>query len=274
VPAPEVPSVGSLMSAAPGAGGAPGARALSATGTLYARAEASLGPNASGTLSHIAVREGDKVKKGQLLFRLESAQANLAVQQARASLESARVNLRAVELEFNRTKELYDRGSVPQASFEQVQARYDLAKSSLAQSEVQLALLQKTAADAVVRSPIDGVVTSKLKNVGEAVSMVPPTIVLVVQDVNHLELRARLPEHALGSIKPGSKLLAVFPALGVRREVLVSRINPAVDVATRTVEVIADVDNADGSLRPGMLADVTLGSDAFATGGAGRGGAP
>lgn len=272
VKAPDVPSVGTLMSASPN-GGAAGTRVLSATGTLYARAEASLGPNASGTLSHIAVREGDSVKKGQLLFRLESAQANLAVQQARAQLESAQVNLRAVELELNRTKELHGRGSVPQATFEQVQARYDLAKSSVAQSEAQLALLQKTAADASVRSPIDGVVTSKLKNVGEAVSMVPPTIVLVVQDVKNLELRVRLPEHALGKIAVGSKLRAEFPALGLRRDVPVTRINPAVDVSTRTVEVIAEVDNADGTLRPGMLADVTLGSEAEKASG-GRGGSP
>jgi RND family efflux transporter MFP subunit len=269
-----VPSVAALMSAAPAASSSTAPGSLSATGTLYARAEASLGPNASGTLSQIAVREGDSVKKGQLLFRLDSAQANLAVQQARALLESAKVNLRAVELELNRTKELHERGSIPQATLEQVQARYDLAQSSLAQSEAQLALLQKTAADSVVRSPIDGVVTSKLKNVGETVTMMPPTTVLVVQDVRRLELRTRLPERALGSIAPGAKLVAKFPAIGVERTVPVARVNPAVDVATRTVEVVADVDNSDGKLRPGMLAEVTLGSEPGPAGVAGGGVTP
>jgi RND family efflux transporter MFP subunit len=288
IAAPEVPSVAALMSAAPSASASPAGTALSATGTLFAKAEASLGPNASGTLKQIAVREGDRVKKGQLLFRLDSGQAGLAVDQARALLESARVNLRATELEFKRTKELYDRGSLPEATFEQVQARYDLAKSSVAQSEAQLALLQKTAADSVVRSPIDGVVTAKLKNVGETVTMMPPTTVIVVQDVEHLELRARLPERALKQIVPGEKLRVEFPSLGVRRVVPITRVNPTIDLASRTVELVADFDNTDGVLRPGMLADVTLGTDATAAeakgepmgtpakaaGAAGRGAAP
>jgi RND family efflux transporter MFP subunit len=270
VPAPEIPSVGALLQAAPAAGSERGA--LSITGTLYAREEASLGPSASGTLREVKVREGDRVKKGQLLFRLDAAQAGLAVDQARAQLESARVNERAMELEFNRTKELFDRGSIPKATFEQVQARRDLAKASVAQSQAQLALLQKNAADNVVRSPIDGVVTQKLKNVGETVTMMPPTIVVVVQDIDQLELRARMPERTLATVKAGTPLRVRFPSVNVERVVPVARINPAVDVATRTVELVAWIDNKDGALRPGMLADVSI--DAPATGAGGAGGSP
>lgn len=265
VPAPEIPKVAQLME---GAGGRADRGALAVTGTLYARAEASLAPNASGTLRAVLVEEGDRVKRGQVLFRLDAEQAALSVQQANALVESARVNLRAVELEFNRTKELHDRGSVPQATFEQVQARYDLARSNLAQSEAQLALLKKTAADTVVRSPIDGVVTQKLKNVGETVTMMPPTIVVVVQDTSVLELRARMPERTLATLAPGAELRVSFPALKIERVVPVARVNPAVDVATRTVEIVAMLDNADGKLRPGMLADVMLPREA-GSGGAG-----
>jgi multidrug efflux pump subunit AcrA (membrane-fusion protein) len=117
------------------------------------------------------------------------------------------------------------------------------------------------------------VVTSKLKNVGETVTMMPPTTVLVVQDVAHLELRTRLPERALMQLAPGNKLRVEFPALGIERVVPVLRINPTVDLMTRTVEVIADVDNLDGALRPGMLADVTLGAESGAPGAGGRGAA-
>ena len=273
IPAPEVPSVGALLSAAP-ANGAATRGALSITGTLYARAEASLGPSASGTLRSITVEEGDRVKKGQVLFRLDPLQAGLAVQQAQAQLESARVNQRVVELELNRTKELYERGSVPQATFEQVQARYDLAKSSVAQSEAQLSLLQKTAADNVVRSPIDGVVTQKLKNVGETVTMMPPTIVVVVQDIDVLELRARLPERHLATVRQGSALKVSFSSVKAERVVPVTRINPAVDVASRTVEIVALVDNADGALKPGMLADVTIAEAKTGAGGSGPGSDP
>ena len=100
----------------------------------------------------------------------------------------------------------------------------------------------------------------KRKSVGEMVTMMPPTIVLVVQDVSVLELKVRLPERALRNVSAGSELTASFPALGVDRVTRVKRINPAIDIATRTVEIVADVDNSDGTLKPGMLADVRLGN--------------
>lgn len=119
-------------------------------------------------------------------------------------------------------------------------------------------MAQRSSADSVVTSPIRGVVTDKRKNVGETVTMMPPTVVLVVQDVSVLELRVRLPERSLAALAAGSLMVMQVPALGVQRKVQVKRINPSVDIATRTVEVFADVDNADGQFRAGMLAEVAL----------------
>jgi RND family efflux transporter MFP subunit len=261
VAAPDVPKVRDLVVETADAG-ATGSNALSATGTLYAREEAQLGPKASGVLSAVTVKEGDRVKKGQLLFRLESLQSDLGVKQAKALLQAAEVGYRAAELDHRRTKELFDRGSVAAATFDQVQARYDSAKSAVDQAKVALSMAQKASGDTAVHSPINGVVTAKFKSVGEMVTMTPPTVVLVVQDVSVLELKVRLPERALRNLAPGSEITASFPALGAERVTKVKRINPAIDVATRTVEVVADLDNKDQSLKPGMLADVRLGSAA------------
>jgi RND family efflux transporter MFP subunit len=258
VAAPDVPRVRDLV-VETGDAGASDTNALSATGTLYAREEAQLGPKASGVLSAVTVKEGDKVKKGQLLFRLESLQSDLGVKQAKTMVQSAEVNYRAAELDYRRTKDLFDRGSVAAATFDQVQARYDSAKSAVDQAKVSLSMAQKASGDTAVRSPINGVVTAKHKSVGEMVTMTPPTVVLVVQDVSVLELKVRLPERALRSLSQGSELTASFPALGTERVTKVKRINPAIDVLTRTVEVVADLDNKDQSLKPGMLADVKLG---------------
>lgn len=263
---PAVPKVKDLITESADAGSA--SSAISATGTLYAREEAALGPKASGVLSAITVKEGDIVKKGQLLFRLESTQADLGVQQAKALLQAAEVGLRAAELDHRRTKELFERGSVAAATFDQVQARYDSAKSAVDQAKVALSLAQKASGDSAVKSPIKGVVSAKYKNVGETVTMMPPTVVLLVQDVSVLELKVRVPERALQTLSPGSSIVATFPALGVERTVPVKRINPAIDIATRTVEIVADVDNADNRLKPGMFADVRLGSPTASKGAA------
>jgi membrane fusion protein (multidrug efflux system) len=89
-------------------------------------------------------------------------------------------------------------------------------------------------------------------------TMMPPSIVLVVQDQAQLELKFRLPERALAALKEGAVVKARFDALGVSRDATVSRINPTVDPQTRTIELVAVIDNADGALRPGLLAEVDL----------------
>ncbi|HYO94112.1 MAG TPA: efflux RND transporter periplasmic adaptor subunit [Polyangiaceae bacterium] len=257
---PAIPRVDQLMTeeGRGGSGAANGATALAATGTLYPREQADLGPKVTGVLTAVLAEEGDRVKKGQLLFRIDAGHAVLAVQQARALLESAEVNSRAAELDYQRTKELHQRGSVAVATFDQMQARYDSARNAVEQARVALSMAQRSSADTAVFSPLNGVVSDKLKSVGETVTMMPPTTVLVVQDVSVLELRVRLPERSLSVLAPGTMIHVSIPAARVERDVAVKRINPAVDVATRSLEVIADVDNKDGQLKPGMLVQVSL----------------
>lgn len=253
-PPPVIPKLAELSSAAPEASATAAASAW--TGTLYARHEAQLGPKMSGILTQIAVEEGDRVKKGQLLFRQESAQASLAVDQAKAAIATAQVGYDAAKVDFARAAELMQKGSIAPASYDQAKAGHDRALTALSQAQVALQQAQRGLADTAVYSPIDGVVTSKLKSVGEVATMMPPTIVLVVQDVENLELRARLPERALANIREGSTIRITAPTVKVTREVRVKRVNPTIDARTRTVEVIADVDNSKNELKVGMLVEV------------------
>jgi RND family efflux transporter MFP subunit len=144
---------------------------------------------------------------------------------------------------------------------DQAQAAADGARVGVQQAEVALSMARKSLADATARSPIDGLVTAKLKNEGEMATMMPPTVVLVVQDQSVLELRLRLSEKSLIEVKVGEPVTAKFEALGITRQAKVSRINPSVDSRTRTVEVVADLPNADGALKSGLLAEVELGAN-------------
>lgn len=257
--APEVPSLAALASASAATvvDGADGS-ALVGTGTLRPAAEAQLGPKATGVIAAITVDEGAQVKKGQTLFRLDASQASIATQQATAAVQAAQVNLGAAELDFQRTKELYDRGSVAPATFDQMKARYDAAKAGVDQAKAALSMAQKAGADTAVTAPFNGVISAKLKNVGELATMMPPTVVLIVQDVSKLELRVRLPDRALMTLRAGSTMKAHFPAVGIDRNVTVDRINPSIDPRTRTIEVVSMIDNAKGELKPGMLAEVHI----------------
>ena len=145
LPTPDIPEV---ATGEPAASGSPSAKddGFRGTGTLQPKDEAQLGPKASGVLTAISVDEGDAVKKGQFLFRLDSRQASLAVEQAKAQVTAAKVNLSAAELDFKRTKELYDRGSVAPAIYDASKSRYDGAKTSVKQAEVALDLRSPSAA--------------------------------------------------------------------------------------------------------------------------------
>jgi RND family efflux transporter MFP subunit len=229
---------------------------LRSTGTLHPKQKAELGPKATGVITRLTVEEGDTVKKGQLLFALDSQQAALAVQQAKVSLNAAEINLAAAERDHERTKQLFERGSISPATLDQARTQYESAKSQIEQAKVFLSQAQKTGADTSVYSPIPGVVSAKLKSVGELATQTPPTVVLVIEDVSQLELRARLPERALGRLRAGDEFQATFPAVSETRKLRIARINPTVDARARTIEVVAFVDNAEGKLRPGMLTQV------------------
>lgn len=230
------------------------------TGTTFPRASAQVAPNMSGVLAVVAVEAGDKVKKGDLLFRLRGEDFDLRVQQAQAALKSAEVQLAAIKVEHDRTQRLFEKNAVNQATWDQVQAQYQGAQVGVEAARVALAMAQKARADAAVRSPIAGVVTAKLKNPGEMVTMMPPSIVVVVEDHSVLELRFKLPEGSLGTVQVGDVLPAKFTAAGFTRDVKVTRISPSVDPMTRTIEIIAELPNPDGQLKSGMLAELELGS--------------
>lgn len=259
-PLPTLPKIDTSPPVPPSGAGPVATSDARATGTLYPHAEAALAPQASGIIAEIPVAEGSRVKKGDVVFRLDSGDASLRRQQAAAGLEAARVNLRAVKIEYDRTKALFEQNAVNHAQWDAIQARYDGAVVGVRQAEVALSMAAKSLADTAVRSPIDGVVTAKLKNEGEMATMMPPTIVLVVQDQATLDLRVRLPERSLMSVKPGDTITATFEALGVKRTAKVTRINPTVDMRSRTIEVVAELPNPDLTLKAGLLAQVELGA--------------
>jgi RND family efflux transporter MFP subunit len=228
------------------------------TGTTYAKEEAKIGPKASGVITKIHVKEGATVKKGAPLFTQDSRQMVLSRDQAAAAVRAAEINLSSTQIEYDRIKQLVASDAANRVQLEQVQARLEAQKVMLRQAKVGLDQANTMVADATVRAPIDGIVVDKLVSEGETATMMPPTIVLVIQDQSTLELRFRMPEKALAELKPGKKIKATFAAVGATKEAQVTRIGAAVDPMTRTVEIIAEIPNADGALKPGMLADVEL----------------
>lgn len=226
--------------------------------TVLPRESAELGPKMSGTLASISVDEGDLVKKGQSLFRVDPGVMRLQVEQAEAGLRGAQLARDEAQRELDRQRNLVAKGTVSSVVLERAQASFDAASNAVSQAEVGVNLSKRALGETSVISPISGVVARKLKNLGETVTMMPPTVVLVIQDQSALELRVRVPETNLRTIRPGGTLMAHFTALGVSRPATIARIMPTIDPVTRTVEVVAEVDNQDDLLRPGMYAEAEV----------------
>lgn len=226
------------------------------TGNLTAKDEVTISPKATGTIIKLAVKEGQKVEKGDLLFSLDKRASGLNVSQARAQLKAAEVQLAQAERNLKRQQGLAQRGSTSPATLEQAESAFEAAKVGVEQAKVGISLSRSSLGDRSVYAPIDGVVTRLDAELGELVNMTPPTTVMEIKNLDTLELRVRVPETALRVAQPGSTIHATFPALEIERDVKVTRIGDQIDPITRTIELIADVDNEDGLLRPGMFVEI------------------
>ncbi len=228
------------------------------TGTTEPIDRAEVAPSMSAIIDSIAVEEGQKVKKGQLLFRLRGTDMSLRVDQARSALKSAEVGMAAAKVEYDRMQRLLDKKAIEPAQFDKVKAQYDAGVAAVDQARVGVSMARRGLGDASVSSPISGVVTDVPKNPGEMATMMPPTVVVVVEDQSKLKLRFRMPEASLATLQVGAAVEVSLEALGENREAKVSWVAPTVDPHTRTVEYVAILDNADGRLKSGMLAVVSL----------------
>lgn len=257
IPGPPPPPAATGPASAAGAAKA-GQAANRYVATALPKHSAELGPKMSGTLTAVMVDEGEKVKKGQQLFRLDARSTRLGVTQAETALEGAVIARDNAQRELERQRVLAEKGTISPAVLERAEAAFNSATNSIAAAEVAVSMARRTTSDSAVTSPIDGVVARKLKSVGETVTMMPPTTVLVVQDQSVIELRARIPETTLKHVREGELITAHFSAVDVTRPATVVRIQPTVDPQTRTIEIVADVDNSDNLLRPGMYVEVDL----------------
>jgi RND family efflux transporter MFP subunit len=212
----------------------------------------------SGVLAAVLVDEGDKVRKGQPLFRLEANTAALGARQAQAALDQTKVGLSQAELDYHRTKSLFEQGAVSPAVWDQARIGYDRAKVAVQQAEVAVSSARNMLGDTTVVAPFSGIVASKRKSTGETVTMMPPTVVLVIQDLSKIEVRTKLAENALNRVHAGENMKVHFPSLNEDRAVPIDRINPSVDPLSRTVEIVGVLPNEDRKLKAGMLVEVTF----------------
>ncbi|MFO0762722.1 MAG: efflux RND transporter periplasmic adaptor subunit [Byssovorax sp.] len=263
---------------------------LEVSGTLAADESSEVAAPGAGIVQSVEIDVGSRVKKGDVLVRIDGRDASLRLAQANAARAQAQARLgmpagqafdpkkmaevraakEAMDLavtDADRTKTLFDSGGVPQAQWdaararaEQARAQYDAALNGaqqawagLAAADAQANLAQKAVSDTVIRAPFDGAVAERRISVGEFCQVGKVVAVVVQQDP--LRLRVDVPEADAGQIAEGREVtvsVAAYPGRTFRGTV--KRIGASIKAQTRALPIEAEVQNPDGALKPGTFA--------------------
>jgi RND family efflux transporter MFP subunit len=205
-------------------------------GTVQPKLQAVIEAKVSGRITHLPVRLGQAVKQGEVLVEL-------ATQEIQARLDQANATARQAELDFNRTDNLRKQSAATQAELDAAQARYTVAKATVAEAEA-------LSGYAKIVAPFDGVVARKLADEGDLA--MPGKSLLELEGHTGLRLVADVPALLAGTVQPDSKLAVRVDNVADAITGTVAEISPAADPASRTVRMKVDLPES-ANLRSGQF---------------------
>lgn len=218
-------------------------RTVTAVGSLMSSESVVIRPEVTGRITSIAFSEGEPVKKGAVLIRLDDAVARATLAQAQASLVFSRADL-------NRASELFRQSSGTAKAREQALAKLQADEAAVQLAQAQLDKL-------TLAAPFDGVLGLRAVSVGDVVQ--PGAAIVNLEAIDQLKLDFRVPEAYLPAVRVGQALNVTVDAFPGRTfQGTVYAINPLLDVNGRAVVIRARVPNAGLELRPGLFARVVL----------------
>jgi RND family efflux transporter MFP subunit len=235
---------------------------LTASGYIVAQRKAAVASKGTGRLIWLGVVEGDKVKKGQIIGKLEDNDIRALLQQAKANLSLYQADLKDAENSFNREKALLKTGSATRMEVDAAEARYlrvlasiEVAKSNISSQEIALENM-------LIRAPFDGTVLTKNADIGEIVSPMGASInsraaIVSMADMSSLEVEADVSESNIEKIKLNQESEIVLDAYPDKSyEGYVSKIIPTADRSKATVMVKVGFKHYDERVLPEMSAKV------------------
>src|SRR6184192_3658939 len=235
---------------------------LVVSGYVVAQRKAAVASKGTGRLVYIGVVEGDRVRAGQVIARIEDADVKAQLAQAQANVQLSRAELHDAERSLARERLLGDSGFSSQASFDAAEARYDRVKAGIAAAEAAVDAARVALENTVIRAPFDGTVLTKNADVGEVVaplaaSAFSKSAVVTVADLRSLQVEADVAESNLEAISPGQPCEIVLDAYpDARYPGSVAMIVPTADRAKATVQVKVAFRSYDARVLPEMSAKV------------------
>ncbi|MFK8030406.1 MAG: efflux RND transporter periplasmic adaptor subunit [Gammaproteobacteria bacterium] len=218
------------------------------TATLEADGEAQVKAKVGGEIVQILVEEGDIVKAGQPLAKIEDSRLRLELARAKANVDK-------VAQDYQRNIELHDKGLLPAGTFEGLRFDLDALKATYKLNQLELSYT-------TIRAPISGVVSQRVIKVGNNVNI--GEAVFTITDLDPLLAYLHVPEKDFQKLRASQQVnLAVDAMPGKPFIGSIARVSPVVDAATGTFKVTIEVNDESASLKPGMFGRVAIIYDTF-----------
>lgn len=236
---------------------------VTATGTLNPVGLVNVGTQVSGTVSEVNVDFNDRVKRGQVLLKIDPTLLNAVIKQNEASLNAARAQLTLADSNYNRNAKLVKQGFISAAALEQLQQALDAARAQVQVGEAQLERARADLANSIIKAPIDGVIIKRTADLGQTVaaSFQTPNLFVIAADLKRMQIDTNVSEADVGLLKDGQPVRFVvdaFPDRDFDGKVRQFRLAANVQQSVVTYNVVIDVDNPDELLKPGLTAQVRI----------------
>lgn len=236
---------------------------VSANGTLNPVKLVNVGSQVSGIVKKLYVDFNDHVKAGQVLLELDPSLMQAQLQQSLANMENAHATLELAQANEARTRGLYAQEYVTRLELDQAVQVLKSARAQLAVYEAQASRDRTNLSNTVIRSPVSGVVVSRVVDTGQTVaaSLQAPILFTIAQDLSKMQIDTSYAEADVGSIHVGQAAtfrVDAFPNRSFSGAVKQVRLNPTTQQNVVTYDVVVAVDNPELKLMPGMTAYVNI----------------
>lgn len=230
---------------------------LRANGTLRAIQQTSVRAKVAGEIIEVAVREGQRVDRGQVLAKIDPSEYASRLEDRQASFEAARAQATFSESTRRKNEELLQRKFISPQAYDNAKSSADISIAQRQSLEAQLALAKKALDDTLVRAPIDGWVAERAVQRGDKVSVDGRLFTLV--DLSRLEMEALVPANEISRVATGQAFSLSVEGYGEQRfEGRVARIGPMAASGSRSVPIYIEVANSQSALKAGLFAEGTL----------------
>jgi len=236
---------------------------ITASGTINPVTQVSVGTEVSGKIERIYKDFNDKVKKGELLAKLDTQTLQMNLEDARIELRKATLTQNDNLIDLNRARELFEENMISQSEIQRYQYTYDLSVENVEKARFSVQRAETNLNNAMIYSPIDGVIISRTVDEGQTVaaSLNAPTLFIIANNLEAMQIEVQIDEADIGKVKTNMRARFTVDAFRDRvfhGSVNQVRLSPIVEQNVVTYKVIVALTNPGQLIMPGMTANVQI----------------